>query len=170
MKEAKTGFYIVVVVVGFLMLTSCGKQEKKSPQTSEEPQEIQAEDSLSAKKEFVEVDMSTVSSIKKGESFEIKVQNEDQAFQLQVRRVQESIPGITSISANIGDRDTGLATLLLRNGKLSGILDLYKEGKSYKVGYDSTASAHYIQEILPEDRDELEGSAPLVPGRDTLGG
>ena len=86
------------------------------------------------------------------------------ALTLDVRRVQETIPGITTISANIGNKETGLATLLLRDNRLTGMVELYKENKKYRVQYDTAQNASYLQKILPEEMDVLEGAKPLSPG------
>jgi hypothetical protein len=121
-------------------------------------------DTLSAEKYYFEMDLEFLSSLKRGDTFEITTTNREMALTLDVRRVQETIPGITTISANIGNKETGLATLLLRDNRLTGMVELYKENKKYRVQYDTAQNASYLQKILPEEMDVLEGAKPLSPG------
>ncbi len=164
---------LAVLVTGMVTMISCGEEKKSAEQPQAlaeneqmENQPIKNSDSLSTDKELIEVDMNVVNSIKKGGSFVIRKEEGGEEFNLQVRRVQQTIPGITSISANIEDQGTGLASLLLRDGQLTGIMDLYKQKVRYRVGYDSVAGAHYVQEMLKEEMDVLQGSEPLVPDRE----
>lgn len=166
-------FLLAVLVAGMVTMIGCGEERKSEEQPQAlaeneqmENQPVKNSDSLSTEKEPIEVDMSVVNSIKKGGSFVIRKADGEEVFNLQVRRVQQTIPGITSISANIEDQGPGLASLLLRDGQLTGIMDLYKQKVRYRVGYDSVAGAHYVQEMLKEEMDVIQGSAPLVPDRE----
>lgn len=174
MKDLSKSWLIVLIVIGAIVVVSCTEEKKSADQTepvakemeSMEKEPTQNVDSLSTVKESIEVDMSVVSSAKKGDSFTITKADGSRVFNLEVRRSQETIPGITSISANIEDRGTGLASLLLRDGKLSGLMDLYKERTRYRVGYDLVKGAHYVQEMPKEEMDVIQGSEPLSPGRE----
>jgi hypothetical protein len=174
MRDSKKGWPLAILFVGLITLSACGGEKKNAEEQEPiaeeteqmENQPVKNADSLSTDKETIDVDMSKVNSLKKGDSFIIQKADGSESFNLKVRRVQETIPGITSISANIEDQGTGLASLLLRDGKLTGLMDLYKARTRYRVGYDSVAGAHYVQEVLREEMDIKEGSAPLVPDRE----
>ncbi|MCP9291269.1 hypothetical protein [Gracilimonas sediminicola] len=161
---------IFVALVSVLSLFSCSnkEQEKEASVMKEvKPNQSEPSDTVSAEKYYLEADIEALSVLKKGDTFEVKTKEGQMALTLDVRRVQETIPGITSISANIGNKEKGLATLLLRDGRLTGMLDLYQENKKYRVQYDTERNASYIQEILPGEMDVLEGGKPLNPGEST---
>lgn len=135
-----------------LTIISCGNSERdKAPESVAE-----------IEKEIVEIDMDSVSSVKQGETFTIKKANGEREFKLLVNRAHEAIAGIISISAYVEDRETGLAALVLRDGKLAGNIELYKEKLRFRVGYDTTTNQHYIQE-QEFVNNELPGSEPLDP-------
>ncbi len=166
MKIIPSTFVVLILV---LSLFSCSKKEQKKEGSVEKevpPTQSIQEDSLSAEKLYFEADMKALGLLKKGDTFEIKTKDGEKAMTLGVRRVQETIPGITSISANIENKETGLATLLLRDGRLSGMLELYQENTKYRVKYDTVQNAPYLQEMVPDELDVLEGGEPLKPGED----
>lgn len=155
-----------MVLIAGVMLLSCGKKEREEATPAPAESQISQEahkDSTSAEKYYFGIDRDFLGSLKQGDTFEIATRNQEMIYKLNVRRVQEAIPGITSISANVEDTNTGLATLLFRDGKLTGVLDIYKGGIKYRVQYDSSESTHFLQEILPEEMDALEGGTPLSP-------
>lgn len=157
-------FYPLLVLMVFsAAFISCNREKKDTEdQTQVENNEAQ----ISQEKEFIEVDVSAFFSLGQGDTLEITNIRRNRTYTLIIRRVQETMPGLLSIAANIDDRDTGLATLVLQDNKLSGSLELYKEKLRYQVAYDSASSKHYLTEINPEDLDILEGGAPLEAPND----
>ncbi|MCH2449297.1 MAG: hypothetical protein MK198_04050 [Gracilimonas sp.] len=164
MKKITPVFITLVLVLSLFCCTK--KEQGKEGNVTEEvhPTQSVVPDTLSAEKYYFETNLEFLSSLKRGDTFEITTTNREMALTLDVRRVQETIPGITTISANIGNKETGLATLLLRDGRLTGMVELYKENKKYRVQYDTTQNASYLQKILPEEMDVLEGAKPLSSG------
>ena len=156
--------FLSIILIG-LVLLACGKTEQNETPAKPDSQSVQPEDTTDNERLYVNLDVAAASALKQGDTLRIGMEGQDKVFNLQIRKLQESIPGITSISANIESRDTGLATLILRDGKLSGMLDLYSQNLKYRVQYDSTRQSHYLEELLPEDLDQMEGSAPLEPGK-----
>lgn len=142
---------------------SCANGEKEKAEVPEEVVEV--ENAVITKKQPVDLNVSAISMIKEGEQFDIYIPEEDRSLTLRIRKILKPITGITTLSAFIEDMNTGQANLVLSNGRVSGRLQLYQESKEYTVGYDTTSASHYIQEVTPEMKDRLEGSAPLIPGQ-----
>lgn len=159
----KKRILILIALVSVLSLYSCAKKEQEkqgSVMKEAQPALSAPSDTVSAEKYYFETDIKAIGSLKRGDTFEITTRNGEMALTLDVRRVQQTIPGITSISANIGNKETGLATLLLRDGRLTGMAELYKENKNYRIQYNAAQNSSYIQEILPGEMDVLEGGEP----------
>ena len=162
-KEAV--LFLTLTLTSFLVF-SCGKSgQENEPKTEASQTEALKQDTAKAERLYINFDIETLASVKKGDSFEIEVAEKDEPLNLQIRRAQETIGGITSISANIGNGDKGQATLVLRDKKLSGIVDFFDEKKKYSLQYDSTRNSYYMLQMLPENMDVLPGSAPLTPNR-----
>lgn len=114
-------------------------------------------------KEWVEVDVTTLNGLRKGDTVTLKKADGSREFVLHVQRVSQNVPGIISISAATEGSDMANVSLILRNQQLAGFFDLYEEQVRVKVGFDSVAQRHYIQRINAGDMNELEGGAPLTP-------
>ena len=158
-KESTSVYIAGLLIIGLMI--SCGKTPEQKGAKVSENQPVQSEGSVATDKYFFEADSAALSALKQGDTYVISVPEQEKAFDLKVQRVQETIPGITSISANIVDRETGLATLMWRDGRLSGTLDLYKENLKYTVQFDTSRKAHFIRELKAEETKELEGGEPL---------
>ncbi|MGN8225453.1 hypothetical protein [Gracilimonas sp. BCB1] len=161
----KSAFNFLVLGLSLVMAISCGKAEQNKGSEVESNQ-VQAinEDSSATEKMYIEMDIEGIPSLKRGDSLEISVTgNEGENMNLQIRRVQEMMPGITSVSAFVGSSETGQATLTVKGQKVTGIIDLFDQKKKYTFAYDSAASSYYLQPINPEDMDVLPGSKPLSP-------
>lgn len=151
---------ILTIVLGCLFMASCTKTEQgKLSEAPGEPSEKTFE------KIYLTLDVGQVSSLESGDEYILRTEDEQREFVLQVQRVQETMPGIITIAANVEDRDTGLASLVIKNNRITGSLDLYKENIRYKVRFDSTSNSHYIQEMTPEEREQREGGTPLLPSQ-----
>lgn len=149
---------LIFLLASFTMI-SCGGQDKEAPEKvsdSEQQQKEQKNDSLF----FVNLDASVIENLKKDESYEINLIGSE-TYILKVRRVSEHIKGVKSISANVGDAETGLANFIIQDNKIYGSMELYKENKRYHIGYDSLEASYYLQEV--DRNDILEGSEPLTP-------
>ncbi len=163
MKTPRTHIVAAVCFFCLFFVTACGSSEKKSNAESESPETPQSESHSSGPRMYFQVDTEAVAALKKGDSFMLATEDSALVLQLQIRRVEQSVGDITAITANIENKDTGLATLLFRDQKLTGLLHIYPKNMRYQIRYDSTKAAHYLKELQPEDLDELEGSEPLIP-------
>lgn len=153
MKFLKGNGPVLIIIIA-ISLMGCG--EKKTPET--EP--------VSESEQYISLDTSNFSDLSRGDTLSIKVDDSEVKYQLVVRRVEEAIPGIMSISANVGDVETGAANLIFREGRLSGFMDIYEPNERWQIEYNDEKDAYYLKEIKPEDRDELEGGVPLTPPND----
>lgn len=147
--------FTIPVIILIMLVISCGEEKQensKDTSQTEEKADVQVQ-------EFIDVDISAMSSLEQGDRVEITNEHRDELYNLQVRKVQETMPGVLSISANIEDRETGLAIMTIADEQLSGSFEFYKENLRYQIRYDSVQSRHYLLEIK-EDND-MEGSAPL---------
>lgn len=169
MKRQSTFYPLWGVLFLAVAFASCGQENKETVPDGEESGAEQApvEDTqpqLSQEQEYIEVNIDTLRSLKQGDQISMENTRRSETYNLVIRRVQETMPGLISISANIEDRDNGLATLILRdNDRLSGMLQFYKENQRFQIAYDSAAVQHYLTEVNPEEIDELEGGKPLEP-------
>lgn len=141
------------VLIIAVVIFQIGCAEKKAPETETVP----------AAEQYISLDISAFSDLSQGDTLSVRVDDSEVSYQLIVRRIQENIPGVVSISANVGDVETGSANLIFREGRLSGFMDIYEDGKRWQVEYNAEKDAYYLKEIKPEDRDELEGGEPLTP-------
>lgn len=134
----------------------CGSNEKR---TSENNQLTETEST----RLYVNPSLPDMSNLVQGDTLSIEVKDSEEIYWLKVRRVQETIPGIMSISAFVEDQQTGQATLIYRDGRLSGFMDMYKTNVRLQLEYDEDTKAYYLNEIDPDEIDELEGGEPLTP-------
>lgn len=141
-------------------MASCTKTEQEK--SSETPGE-QSEENF--EKIYLTLDVEQISSLESGDEYIFSTEDEQREFELRIRRIQESMPGIITIAADIEDRDTGLASLVIKDNRIIGSLDLYEENIRYKVRFDSTSNSHYIQEMTPEEREQREGGTPSLPSQ-----
>lgn len=149
---------LFVFVMIAMVSVSCGEQKKE-----EEKNEVTPTPELSEQQEFIEMDVAAVQEAKKGGRIEVTNTHRDEVYTLIVRQVQKTSPGKASFSANIGDAETGLAIITIRDNKLSGTLQFYKENLQYQIGFDTVANQHFLVEMDPEETENMEGSAPLTP-------
>jgi hypothetical protein len=153
--KSQNGYLLLFVFVFTVILNGCADSGEKSSKEVESEQAVQ--------KFNVSLDLSGISELSEGDTLSIMKNETDERYHLVIRRVQETFPGIMSISANVEDKDTGLATLIYRDGHLSGFMDMYKSNIRWEVNYDSVKNSYYLTEIDPEDIDEMEGGEALTP-------
>jgi ribosomal protein L28 len=166
MKLSKQLVWLSLTVGIMCSLSACGASDKKE---SKAAQKKEAQKEAASQIEKLDVSAEALKTVKKGGELEIKNLKEDTVYTLNIHRVQESVPGIMSISADIGGEDNAQASLIVRDGKLFGILNFYTKGALYEVGYDTTLNSQYMKKMGPENLDEKEGSKPLVPNQKPLG-
>jgi hypothetical protein len=155
MKEKNLFIWIMALSLSLVQI-GCGNSKERSPEQEAEPVEKIVKVSISP-------DLTPMDDLSSGDTLSIKQNESDSSYQLVIRRVQETIPGIMSISANVEDQDTGLATLIYRDGQLSGFMDMYKSNTRWQIEYDSLNSGYYLTKIDPDSIDELEGGEALSP-------
>lgn len=141
----------------FFFITSCGsKKENESSETT-------SENVAQSKPLYTDLTLERVQGLNKGDTLTISLTDSDEVYRLAVQDNKETLPGIQSIRADVEDQETGAASLFIRDGKLSGSMQLYGQNLFYTLKHDSVQSAYYLLAIPEEDRKELPGSAPLVP-------
>lgn len=137
-------------------LLGCGDSDEEASKVSPDTEKT-------VQKVPVSLDLSVMPELSEGDTLTIKKNETDERFDLVIRRTQETIPGIMTISANVNDQQTGLATLIYRDGQLSGFMDMYESNIRWQINFDSVDSSYYLTEINPEDIDEIEGGEALTP-------
>ncbi len=161
MDVLKAGVWVVFTSAILFLALGCGASEEKKKSISDASNSSSMNDT--AKKTPIIFEPGNIAELKKGDQFTISSTDTSIAFNLEVRRLQETVPGIISISAFVEEMKTGQAVLILRDEKISGQIDLFKQNIKYLVAYDSADGTHYIQEVNSDSLDEIEGSQPLVP-------
>jgi hypothetical protein len=147
---------VLSLILLLALLTSCGREQQK-PEASVVEQE---EPSSNEQRLYFDIEMEKMNGIAAGDKLSVSLDNGEE-YPLIIESVRETIPGMTSIIANVGDRDTGQAALVYRDSTLVGTVDLYSEGTSFQVYFDSETGRHYL--TPRSDADELEGGEPLTP-------
>ncbi|SMO63871.1 hypothetical protein [Gracilimonas mengyeensis] len=153
-------FLICIVAIG------CGPSDNKTsekPNADSAPIEAPSQPTLTQQKEYIKtnVPISSLNELSQGDSMNITNTIRNETYTLKIRSVRNTLPTVVSITANIEDRETGLATLSIKDNQLFGMLEFYKENLRYQVAYDSAAGQAYLVERPFENEDELEGGTPL---------
>ncbi len=149
---------IVVVIFAF----ACTKSEVPEKENSSPAPDVQEE---MIAKIFVDIEADQLASPKKGDAISVMVED-GSMYTLYITRIEETMPGIISFSADVENKEVGQATLILRDGKLAGSINMYSDGTSYNVAYDNEVQRHFITLVNPENRDVLPGSEPIRPPSD----
>lgn len=151
--------YVIPILAMTMVIVSCGEEKKQD----QDKRLLQSQSVVDEEvKEYIQIDVSAVGSAEQGNQIEVVNNYRDEIYTLMIRKVQEAIPGVISISANIEDRETGLAILTITDEQISGSLEFYNRNLRYQIRYDSTQGSYYLVEIK---EDALEGSEPLDPPR-----
>ncbi|MEX0608739.1 MAG: hypothetical protein WD016_10320 [Balneolaceae bacterium] len=156
----KTLSLLLTIVIAFCF-SACGGSEKKPsivPIQNEELIEKHLGDSLS----YLDVEASQLSELEQGDEFELKTET-GEAYPLIIRRVDEPMPGFKTVTANIEDRETGLATFVIEDNRITGSLNLYKENRQFNILLHDLTGKYYLKEVDETEQDVLEGSEPLNP-------
>lgn len=145
-----------------MLISACGSADKNTDAKSGESH--LTNESAKTDTTFVEIDAKDLENLNKGDEMKIYADGDSAiSFTLNIRRVDEAIKGIRSISAYVDDSETSQAALILREGKLTGRIDLFSRDKRYRLAYDTTSGRHFLQEVHKDSLDILEDSEPLVP-------
>lgn len=155
MKVRTYSIHALGALLMLFLITSCGNKKQTESQSSEEASQ--------ANPIYTDLTMEGVRSVKKGDTLSVSLTDSDERYRLAVRDNKETLPGIQSIRADVEDKETGAASIFIRDGKLSGSIQLYEQNLFYTLKYDSARSAYYLMEIPEDEREELPGSAPLIP-------
>lgn len=155
------GLGILVTLMG---ISCSAKQNQNTPPENEAAAPVVT----TPEKIFMKVELEDFERVKAGEVLKMDLTGSDSVFKFTVRKVQEPISGVTTISGYVTDMNSGMVSLVFSKGRLAGSIYLYSEEKEFSVGYDSLQASYYLQEIPPEMKDRLEGGEPLIPGRDNL--
>lgn len=152
----KKARFILLITAVLTLSAACTKSEATDEKKSTEAPQIAEVTS----KIFVSIDMEEFTEAKKGDEISVSIQD-GSVYTLRINRMEETMPGIVSISADIENKETGQAILILRDGKLTGSINMYGDGVSYKLDYDTEAKQHFITLIDPATKDVLKGGEPL---------
>lgn len=148
---------IVLLVIGIF---ACTKAEKSSDESklSVPEKKVQTPQQI-----FLELDMEELSTSEVGDELPITLRD-GSVYLLKIRQMEETMPGIITVSGYINDQETGQATLILRDGKLAGSVNMYSDGINYELGFDEEYNSHYLVPINPDERDVLPGgTTPEIP-------
>lgn len=144
---------IAILITGTL---ACAKADKASNESASYSQE---ESTQTQPRISLELDVEELTSSGPGDELSVTLAD-GSVYSLQIRQMEETMPGIVAISAYVNDQETGQATLILRDGKLAGSVNMYSDGMSYELGFDEDSGSHYIIPVNPEERDVLPGGTP----------
>ena len=144
------------LILTLLLFVSCGKaqDEQKPAEPAESVVSVAEADRI-----YFDFDISDFEEVAQGDEIMITL-DDGTEYTLLIQRSQETIPGMLSIAADIGDKEFGQAALIYRDQTLRGSFDLYVEGVSYQINFDSEQNRYFMS---PRDEDILEGSEPLTP-------
>lgn len=143
---------LFLVVISFACSSETKTKTEAAPESKVEEQ--------SSSKTMINLDISELAKANQGDAIEVTLQD-GSSYSMIIQRKEETMPGIVSISAIINNKETGLATLILRDNKLAGNVAMYEVGLSYSVSYDEESQQHYIIEVDPNEKDVLPGGDPL---------
>ena len=146
-----------ICIVAVVFVIACTKQEVPEKANSTPVPDVQEE--MTAKI-FVDIDTNQLVSPKNGNVISVKVED-GSMYTLYITRIEETMPGIISFSADVENKEVGQAMLILRDGKLTGSVNIYSDGTSYNLAYDSEEQRHFFTTVNPDNRDVLPGSLPI---------
>lgn len=147
---------IQLALVVFVLVLACTKSDKKAQENTGEVISIPEV----ASKIYLDIDSEELTGAAKGGEISVSLQDGSN-YTLIINRIEETMPGIVSISADVENKETGQAVLILRDGKLTGSVNMYGLGMNYKLSYDEENARHYIIQIDPENRDVLQGGESI---------
>lgn len=156
MIKLTTHLVYSLAILAVLML-ACSKAETAKKQEVANHAE---EKVVEPPKIYLEIDIEQLSEAKKGSVIPC-ILEDGTKYELKIARMEETMPGIISISGDIDNKETGQALFILRDGKLAGIVNMFKDEVSYKLAFDEDSERHYLSLINPENRDVLPGSEPV---------
>jgi|GEM_PF-6303607 len=154
--------FIQISIVVLVFVLACSKSETPEKESSTPAPIVQDE---SVAKIYVDIESDQLTSPKNGDAISVRVE-EGSMYTLYITRIEETMPGIISISANVENKEVGQAMLILRDGKLAGSVNMYSDGTSYNIAYDNEVQRHFITLVNPEKRDVLPGGEPLTAPTD----
>jgi len=150
--------YLNYILVVLILILACTKKDVKE---NKNPTEVQEKSVAVSPKIYVSIDIEQLSTSKKGDEVLVSL-DDGTEYTLQISRIEETMPGIISVTGNLGTNETGQAVFILRDGKLAGMVNMYADGSSYKLAYDDDSKRHYISLINPDDKDNSPDAAPLI--------
>lgn len=149
---------LTLMFISFSLNACSGTNEKNT--TAEKPEtESQTADQLNIKY-YTELDTGKLLSAKPGDTIRV-VAGDSLQFDLTIQSSRVQLKNITAISAVLGSKEKGLASLLIDEGEVSGIINPYGEEQVYYIRYDSLRPGYYLEPVLKKEQDILEGSEPL---------
>lgn len=159
MKLLKSHYFIAFTLTFSLLTVACSDVKKQEESKANNESNMSAENPLRVN---FTVDVQKLVASKSGDKVTLNLV-EDLSYDILINRSEAMPNGFTSISGYIDNRETGMATLTIQDGKLFGKIDLFKENKSVMIGFDDEKKSHYFEIVNPDDLDIQEGSESLTP-------
>lgn len=144
-----------ILTIALLLFFACSKADKVDNKSSNSN-----EAEMSESKKVIDVDSLQLVDISEGDTIDINL-NGEIWNQLKVTLVESNMPRIIGVSADIVDGETGHASFILREGKMSGTITLYTQGETYNLRYDEAVAKHYIELVNRDQKNVLLGGEPL---------
>lgn len=101
-----------------------------------------------------------ITDLQRGDQFQIHLDG-NLSVSAVVRRNQEQVAGIQSFTANLQEPHSGDVTVTIRDGKMTGFIDVLSENRLFHIQFDELNSMHLLAEIDRDKLDVQEGSEPL---------
>lgn len=159
MKLLKSHYFIAFTLTFSLLTFACSDVKKQKESKANNESNISVEN---PKRVNFTVDAEKLVASKSGDKVTLNL-TQDLSYDILINRSEAMPNGFTSISGYIDNRETGMATLTIQDGRLFGKIDLFKENKSVMIGFDDEKKAHYFEMVNPEDLNVQQGSEPLSP-------
>lgn len=159
MKLLKSRYLFSITLTLSLFIFACSDAKKQEESKPIDESNTSVENPMRVN---FAMDVETLVATKSGDEVTLNL-TEDLSYDILINRSEAMPNGFTSISGYINNRETGMATLTIQDGRLFGKIDLFKENKSVMIGYDDEKKSHYFEIVNPENLDVQEGSEPLIP-------
>ena len=81
---------------------------------------------------------------------------EDTTYSVEIHTQREEINNITRIRGDIEGYDHSFVVLSIRDGEVSGTIEIPEENERFVVQNDPSSSSHYVSEVDLEDLEVPE--------------
>ena len=156
MNNNRTGLILLSMII---VTAACTQSSRNGQNADVQTPENSAVNSQAEERIYFDIDLEALSAARAGDEISATL-NTGETYTLSIQRAQETMPGLLSISANIGEMDNGQAALVYRDSTLRGSINMSAQGMNYQIGFDEESGRYYLTPYTGDD--ELEGSEPLT--------